>query len=195
MKPSELYGLVLAGGSSSRMGLDKGLLEYYQIPHREYLHQLLGGICSKVFLSLRDGQQSDSSAGIEYILDKNKHQGPFNGILSAHEAHPNVAWLVLACDLPFIIEATLKELIQNRNPDKDATAFRSKIGEPEPLACIWEPHGLEKATSFLAETNSRSPKRFLTNADVELIQPANDKVLLNVNTLDEFNAIQNGKDN
>ncbi|GLU44761.1 NTP transferase domain-containing protein [Allomuricauda sp. NBRC 101325] len=193
MQPSELYGLILAGGSSSRMGSDKGLLEYHQMPHREYLHQLLGKLCSKVFLSLREEQQTEISAGIDFILDQNKYQGPFNGILSAHEIHPNGAWLVLACDLPYMDEVTLEQLIQNRNSEKDATAFISKIGEPEPLVCIWEPHGLEKATSFLAETNSCSPKRFLKNAHVELVLPTNEKALLNVNTLDEFKAIRTGK--
>lgn len=195
MNPSELYGLILAGGSSSRMGSDKGLLEYHQVPHREYLYQLLEKHCTKVFLSLRDGHQSEISEGIEYILDQNKHQGPFNGILSAHETYPTAAWLVLACDLPFMNSVALNELIQNRNPEMDATAFLSKIGEPEPLVCIWETHGLKKATSFLAETNSRSPKRFLQNAHVNVLQPTNEKALLNVNTLDEFKAIQSdGKD-
>ncbi len=194
MKPSELYGLILAGGASSRMGSDKGLLEYYQMPHREYLHQLLGKYCSKVFLSIREAQRQGVSNEIECILDQNKYQGPFNGILSAHESNPNAAWLVLACDLPFMDENALEQLIHNRNPKKDATTFISKIGEPEPLVCIWEPHGLEKAISFLAETNSRSPKRFLANANVELIQATNKKALLNVNTLDEFKSIQSGKE-
>jgi len=195
MDPTELYGLILAGGTSSRMGSDKGLLAYYDRPHREYLYELLGKHCTKVFLSLRDGQQAEISEGIEYILDQNKRQGPFKGILSAHETHPNTAWLVLACDLPFIDDATLQELIQNRNLEKDATAFISKVGEPEPLVCIWETHGLKKATSFLAETNSQSPKRFLQNANISAVQPAHKRALLNVNTLDEFKAIQSdGKD-
>ncbi|NNE77041.1 MAG: NTP transferase domain-containing protein, partial [Pricia sp.] len=49
----KIYGLVLAGGKSSRMGKDKGLIPYHGMPQREYLYHLLGRVCDKTFLSIR----------------------------------------------------------------------------------------------------------------------------------------------
>ncbi|MFT5737968.1 MAG: molybdopterin-guanine dinucleotide biosynthesis protein A, partial [Maribacter sp.] len=34
---AKIYGLVLAGGKSTRMGVDKGLITYHGLPQRDYL--------------------------------------------------------------------------------------------------------------------------------------------------------------
>ena len=52
----KLYGLVLSGGKSTRMGTDKGLITYHGIPQREYIYKLLEEVCDATFLSIRDDQ-------------------------------------------------------------------------------------------------------------------------------------------
>ena len=179
---SKLFGLVLSGGASTRMGEDKGLVDYHGLPQREYLYQLLKGLCDDVFLSVQEKQLDEVPSGLKTILDQDKFKGPFNGILSAYEAHKDVAWLVLACDLPFMNSEALQHLIEIRNPKKDATAFfNQEMGQPEPLACIWETNGLEKALKFLEDSNNRSPKIFLMNTDIELVKPKDEQVLFNAN--------------
>src|SRR3546814_822414 len=95
-----LYGLVLVGGKSSRMGHDKSIISYHGIPQREYLYNLLSEICDAVFLSLRADQHIGD--GLKFILDGNQYKGPYNGLMSAHHQFPHVAWLALACDLPLM---------------------------------------------------------------------------------------------
>jgi molybdenum cofactor guanylyltransferase len=47
---------------------------------------------------------------------------------------------VLACDLPFLTDAALAQLLEERDPTALATAYRSAHdGLPEPLCAIWEP--------------------------------------------------------
>ena len=47
---------------------------------------------------------------------------------------------MLACDLPFLADETLRHLIEHRDPSRLATAYRSSHdGLPEPLCAIWEP--------------------------------------------------------
>ncbi len=187
----KIFGLVLSGGASSRMGEDKGLVNYHGIPQREHLYQLLKEVCDDVFLSIQEKQLDEIPEGVKTIVDQDKFKGPFNGILSAHKAKKNIAWLVLACDLPFMDVIALRQLIQHRNPKKLATAFANpETGEPEPLACIWEANGLVEALGFSKDSNNKSPKKFLKNADIVLIHPKNKRVLFNANLPSDYDFVK-----
>ena len=182
-----LYGLVLAGGKSTRMGRDKHLLDYHGKPQAEYLYGILQGICEKTYMSIRADQQADRDQGYREIVDQNMYRGPFNGLLSAHAMYPEAAWLVLACDLPLIDEQTIVKLIKAREPDKDGTAMATrKSGLPEPLVAIWEPKGLQTAKTYLKTAESSCPRKFLLRHECKLVFPEEDKVLLNANNPEEF---------
>ena len=182
-----VYGLVLAGGKSTRMGADKGWLTYHKVPQQEYLYTLLGEVCDQVYLSVRKEQQQDIPEGFKTIVENDEHRGPFNGILSAHAQHPDVAWLVLACDLPLIDKNALRQLMDNRDPNKKATSFATcETGLPEPLVAIWEPNGLGEAKTYLKTTESSCPRKFLINSDIALVHPEKDEVLYNANSLEEY---------
>ncbi len=184
---AELYGLILSGGQSTRMGTDKGLLNYHGIPQREYLCGLLENLGMSCFLSVRDEQKGTIPNTFKTIVDKNRYRGPFNGILSAHELFPEAAWLVLACDLPLLDKAALKNLVLKRSPTKVATAYATHTSRlPEPLVAIWEPHGLERAKEYLKTAESSCPRKFLIKSNTELIYPENDHVLYNANSLSEY---------
>ncbi|MFZ6009414.1 MAG: NTP transferase domain-containing protein, partial [Bacteroidota bacterium] len=56
---SRINGLVLAGGSSSGMGMgiDKRLINFHGVPQGEYLFNLLQKYCDQVFTSCNTHQQ------------------------------------------------------------------------------------------------------------------------------------------
>jgi molybdopterin-guanine dinucleotide biosynthesis protein A len=183
----KLYGLVLSGGKSTRMGEDKGLITYHNLPQREHLYHLLNEVCDKTFLSIRQDQESEISNSFETIIDNDEFRGPYNGLLSAHKAHPEAAWLVLACDLPLMDKKALQELIAARNSDKIASAFADLDNPlPEPLCAIWEPEALERSVAYLEAGNGSCPRKFLINAEVNLVFPKHKEVLLNANSRTEY---------
>jgi molybdopterin-guanine dinucleotide biosynthesis protein A len=187
---NELMGLVLAGGQSRRMGTDKGKLKYHGKPQREYLYDEMKSLCTRVFLSIRPEQQGDIPEGLDCIVDENHYKGPFNGLLSAHHAFPEAAWLVVACDLPLVDRNVLKYLVDRRNPKSVATAFAThKTKLPEPLAALWEPHGLARAESYMQTAKSSCPRKFLINEDTFLIFPEDDLWLANANEPEEYENI------
>lgn len=183
----KIYGLVLAGGKSTRMGKDKGMIPYHGMPQREYLYHLLSRVCEQTYVSIRPDQKSDFPEDMQSIVDDNKYKGPYNGLLSAHNKFPDVAWLVLACDLPLIDLASLQELIAARDPNVLATAFAQKEDPlPEPLCAIWEPHALDDSIGYLDSGNGTCPRKFLINNETKLVFPSNPNVLLNANSEEEY---------
>ncbi|NJB69866.1 molybdopterin-guanine dinucleotide biosynthesis protein A [Saonia flava] len=187
---SKLYGLVLSGGKSTRMGEDKGAIKYHGIPQREYLYNLLSEVCDKTFISIRSDQKVELSRPLPFIEDLNEYKGPYNGILSAHKAYPEVAWLVIACDIPLLDIKSLKQLISNRLENKNATAFATKKSSlPEPLAAIWEPKGLIESIEHLKNGTSTCPRKFLINSEIAIVYPDSDEVLINANSKEEYEQV------
>ena len=135
-----LYGLVLGGGKSTRMQRDKAKIEYRRVPQVRYAYELLAAACDRAFVSIRADQSDDPVfAGLEQIHDRFTGIGPMGGMLSAMHEHPEAAWLVLGCDLPFVDTATLEHLLANRDPLLQATCYESAHdGLPEPLCTVYE---------------------------------------------------------
>ncbi len=184
-----LFGLVLAGGRSSRMQRDKAALAYHGRTQLEWVASLLRPHVQRVFVSVRADQLDDPlRAGFEKILDQHENLGPIAGILAAQSAHPDAAWLVVACDLPFLDEATLAHLVRGRRPQRAATAYRASAnGLPEPLCAVYEPASREALKAYVAGGRD-CPRKFLLNADAELIQEPNPRALDNINTPEEYGA-------
>ncbi|MEL6974851.1 MAG: NTP transferase domain-containing protein [Bacteroidota bacterium] len=189
-KVSQLYGLVLSGGKSIRMGKDKRQLHYHGMSQEKYAFGLLETFCERVFISVRNEQLSDKDES-KYIFDKNLAKGPLNGMLSAHLTHPKVAWLVLACDVPLVDKSTIQRLISERDASKMATAMATrKTNMPEPLIAIWESQGLAKIIQDKT-TSDVYPTRFLLNHPIQIVYPEMDMKLANVNHPEDFDQIKN----
>ncbi|HEY7639917.1 MAG TPA: NTP transferase domain-containing protein [Steroidobacteraceae bacterium] len=184
-----LFGLVLAGGASTRMRTDKALLDYHGQPQVRWAFELLTKFCAATFVSVRPEHSADPSrSGLPQIVDRQPGIGPIAGISAALLEHPKAAWLVLACDLPFITEQTLQHLIAHRDPHKIATAYRSAHdGLPEPLCAIWEPAAREPVLAYIAG-GKQCPRKFLINSDIVLLDLPQRAALDNVNTQEEFAA-------
>src|SRR5687767_6222187 len=108
MTAAPLYGLVLAGGRSSRMGQDKALLAYHGATQLDWAMALIKPFVRRAFVSVRPDQTDDPvRAQYKQIVDTQSDRGPIAGIMAAQARHPDAAWLVLACDLPFLDATTL----------------------------------------------------------------------------------------
>ncbi|MBC8084659.1 MAG: NTP transferase domain-containing protein [Hymenobacter sp.] len=187
-----LRGLVLAGGQSQRMGQDKSRLTYHgQQEQRAHTAALLAPFCEDVFVSCRPDQVAElQAAGLAPLPDTFLGLGPMSGLLSAFQQDPAAAWLVVACDLPFLSATTLTHLVRHRHAGRMATAFRSpENGWPEPLITIWEPRSYGTLLRFLSLGYS-CPRKALINSDSELLPPPAPAELRNVNTPQEREAAE-----
>ena len=183
-KPARpLYGLLLTGGASRRMGQDKALLNYGDQPQLLAAYQLLETVVERAFVSVREDQRNEQTRRqLPQIIDQLADIGPAAGILAAHARYPDAAWLVLACDLPLLNRETLHALLAARDVSRDATAFASAHdGLPEPLCAIWEPSAIEALAASVA-AGRVCPRKGLLSIDTQLIDPVDPQALDNANS-------------
>ena len=183
MATSTIYGLVLAGGKSRRMGEDKALLVRDGTSQLEHIAALLQALTDKVFVSTRAEQQDERvRRRFEQIVDQFDDIGPIAGILSATQEYPHVDWLVVACDLPNVDDETIRFLLANRSVVQPFTAYRSSHDDlPEPLCAVYRAGADEIIRKFVDE-GLVCPRKILMRSDTCLLSQPNPASLDNVNT-------------
>jgi molybdopterin-guanine dinucleotide biosynthesis protein A len=183
-----INGLVLAGGKSSRMGLDKAMINYHGQPQREYLFDLLKNFCDEVYLSCKNNDNTPAS--LNPLSDQYEIESPLNGILTAFKKDPNAVWLAIAVDMPLVDSETIKYLIKNRDSNKVATCFKDSDDEkPEPLFTIWEPHAFPLLLDFY-NNGKISPRSFLQGHEILLLDVPDKKILTNINSPEDLNKFR-----
>lgn len=154
LSSSSLTGIVLAGGLSSRFGSCKSKLEVARTSLLKKNYLLLKKYCQSVYISCREGM------GIENfpcIHDTFICYAPLSGIYSALE-YSKTSILVLSCDLPFIHDERIQELIQERekalllNKNLLMTTFRQEgTSYIESLVAIYEHNARTRMKKALDE--------------------------------------------
>jgi molybdopterin-guanine dinucleotide biosynthesis protein A len=192
---SLLYGLLLAGGKSSRMGRDKAsmILGADGLTQARRARGLLETLCQRTYISLREGQSvPEGGEGVSVLRDSSDAEGPLCGILAAFREEPAAAWLVLACDLPFVTAEVLDGLAVRHceAPWKPFIAYSNVLdGRPEPLCAIYAPAALPVLLRYAAHGNF-SPRRIMTEENAVLLHLPNGSAaaLVNINTPQDMEA-------
>lgn len=182
-----LYGLVLAGGKSRRMGQDKARLRRGGQSQLAYIAQLLEPLVDRVFVSTRaDQMEEPERRRFDQIIDRYQDMGPVAGILSAMDEHPDTDWLVVACDLPNIDASTVSYLLEHRSQDQPFSAYRSSHdGLPEPLCAVYT-SGSAGIVRGLVADGVHCPRKILIRSDTLLLEQPDPHSLDNVNTPDDL---------
>jgi molybdopterin-guanine dinucleotide biosynthesis protein A len=187
MADAPVFGLVLSGGQSRRMGRDKALLTRDGKSQLAHAVELLERHTDRVFVSTRPGQENDAErARYDCIVDRYEDMGPLAGIISAMREYPDADWLVVACDLPNINDETLAFLLENRSTTQPFTAYTSSHdGLPEPLCAIWRAGTVSIIDEFIRD-GIRCPRKILIRSATHLLEQTNPRSLDNINTPDDL---------
>jgi molybdenum cofactor guanylyltransferase len=123
MNSTPVSGFILAGGSSTRMGRDKALLDWHGAPLLSHMVDLLQQATNHVQVVGRD-----------HLPDRLPGRGPLSGIATALTITSTDTNLIVAVDLPFLTKEFLIFLRQAAERSKDRV-LACKIGSHFPL-CI-----------------------------------------------------------
>ncbi len=178
-----VFGLVLAGGQSRRMGEDKALLKRDGKSQLAHVVSMLDALLPRVFVSVRADQVDEPErARFSRIVDRYDDMGPVAGILSALEEHPGADWLVVACDLPNIDVETITYLLDNIDGERPFTAYRSSYNDlPEPLCAVYR-QGSASIIRGFTDDGLKCPRKMLIRSDTCLLRQPDPRSLDNVNT-------------
>lgn len=128
-----INGYVLAGGKSSRMGTDKGLLKFYGKPIIQIIvEQLQPAVSNTIIISKNEAYKK---FGLEVIPDLINDKGPAGGIHAALSHTDSDKIFVVSCDMPNITTNAIQYIIEQ--------SFHSQItlplnnGNVEPLFGVY----------------------------------------------------------
>ena len=148
---------------------------------------MLDSRCEKAFISVRK-EQLQGLDGFPTILDDLEDVGPAAGLLAAHHLHPEVAWLVVGCDYPWLMAQDIQQLVDARDIEAGATAFLNEARHwPEPLLAIWEPNTLRALATAAAEQRT-SPRKLLESVGCKMVAPLHAKAIVSADDPASANA-------
>ena len=107
---TDITMVILAGGKSSRMGEDKGLLHVNGKAMVQHLVELSKSLILKAVIISNNNEYK--TFGIPVYADQYKELGPLGGIHAGFKNTNDSRILVLSCDTPFINEAVVEKLLE-----------------------------------------------------------------------------------
>ncbi len=112
----DLTTIILAGGKSSRMGEDKGLMLFEAKPMIQYIIDTVKPLTKNIIIIANNNDYQ--KFGYPVFEDVIKDKGPLAGILTGLQKSTTDKNLILSCDVPFANKQLLDLLISNAHNAK-----------------------------------------------------------------------------
>jgi molybdenum cofactor guanylyltransferase len=184
-KNKQLTGIILAGGKSRRMGMEKGLVEFNGQPLITYAINVFKELCGEIIIS--SNSDCYNHLGLKIVPDFHPDTGPMGGIYSCLKNSVNEINLVLSCDMPFVTVEIFDLLLANR-ADAQACVPWYENEKFEPLCGVYHKSILDKMYVFIKNNNYKLPDLFKSTSFIpvrisEIDPPLKKHYFLSINTL------------
>jgi molybdopterin-guanine dinucleotide biosynthesis protein A len=187
---TKMYGLVISGGKSTRMGCDKSLLIYHNKPQRYHAYELLATVCDKVFISCNTSQLAGINKDYTPLADlpAYKKVGPMAAILTAFTQYPANDLLVVGCDYPFVGQKDLAQFCYSLKPGAVAAAFYNYEQRAyEPMLAWYSSRSVPSLMRMHKEKNY-SLQYFLEKNNAMKYYPADERTITSIDNQAAFIA-------
>lgn len=183
---NKITAAILAGGKSSRMGHDKGLMYFKDKLLIEYIIDEVKKITDKIIIITN--KPDYEQFGYPCHCDLIKNSGPLGGIYTALNYSDTKKTMILSCDSPFITSDVLSILADKANGE-DVIVFENS-GVAEPLIAVYDKNCL-KQIKELIKNNMLKMKDALNSLETlrykfDEYDFDNEKIITNINTPVEF---------
>lgn len=188
---TEVWACILIGGKSSRMGRPKHLLP--DSTGNTWLERTVSIVLPHVSgVALSGAGDVPASLATHVRLDDVPDvYGPLTGILAAMRYKPDVAWLLLACDMPCISDKAVAWLMRQHKAGTWGSVPSLRENQVEPLFARYEPEARELFETMCAESNLRiSSVAQSDKIQIVSIPPELKAAWNNVNTPGELDVLE-----
>jgi molybdopterin-guanine dinucleotide biosynthesis protein A len=190
---SNITGVILAGGKSSRMGVNKSFLKLGSQTIIERIVNLMKSIFSEVII-ITNTPDEYKFLNLPLYEDIYKWKGPLAGIHSALTQSQTEKIFVLSCDVPLMSKEMIEYVIEYKS--NKSIIFCEAAGYHQPLVGVYSKKILSEIEKFISnnEMSDKSFHQFLKNIDMEIIHPEDlpfykDDIYLNVNRPIDYEMI------
>ena len=176
--PEKITGIVLAGGKSSRMGINKAFVPFNGKILIEHSISLMQRICDEVIISANSKQYE--TFGLPVIHDNYQSIGPIGGIEAALSYTKTKHNLFIPSDTPFLTPTLYYELVKNLDDHQAIIPFVRR-NQLEPLTAYYSKEILPLIKEQIKKKNYRI-QDLLEKANVKYLKVPGSDMFKNLNT-------------
>lgn len=132
--PEEITAIILAGGKSSRMKMEKGLVLFNGKMLVAHVIEAIKKITGNIIIITANGHYKQF--GYPCFEDIIKNKGPLSGIVTGLVNSTTQKNFVVGCDMPFISTSLLQRLLNNCDGVDAIIAEHKNMAEP--LCAIYD---------------------------------------------------------
>ncbi|WP_103069451.1 molybdenum cofactor guanylyltransferase [Aquimarina sediminis] len=188
-KEKDITGIILAGGKSSRMGKEKGLLLLNNKPFIQYSIEALQPLVNQIIIV---SSNTDYDVfGIKRVEDIIPDSGPVAGLHAGLTHSKTENNLVVSCDAPLLTTTLLEKLLHYKKEDNDIVQFEAE-GKTIPLTALYKKRCSHKCLELLLleERRLRKLVSALQTKTISLLKKEY-ALVANINTIEDLKAITN----
>lgn len=200
-KYSDITGIILSGGLSSRMGVDKGLLKIGYKSIIERLSTLMSRLFQNILISTNDFERYNFISS-PMVADIYKGFGPISGIHATLVASKTEKNFILSCDMPLISEEMIRYIVEFNSTKQISVPFAD--GRSQYLCGVYNKSVIsiiEKMINNSTESKNNkgksntSVKQLIENANAEIIETEslpffNENIFFNMNTTSDYEIVK-----
>lgn len=194
---SDIIGVILAGGKSRRMGVDKSLLKINDRFVIENITDLMKNIFENVII-ISNKSDYFEFLGLNIFPDIYKNKGPLAGIHSGLINSKNEKIFVISCDVPLMTKEII-DFIINYKSEKFVKVAKAD-GYIQQLCGLYSKYCIEQVEKILndeimSDVKKCSVLKLIESTESEIIDIEKHNVLkgsefLNMNTMEDFEAVK-----
>jgi molybdenum cofactor guanylyltransferase len=182
---SDVIGVVLAGGSGSRIGGAKATAQLDGQALISYpLAAALGALGSVAVVAKEGVELPQLDQRVELWIEPDEPRHPVVGVIEALRRARGSAVLAIACDLP-LLTSEVVALIAGADAEGSIAVLASAAGRPQPLLARYEPAALELLLGF--DTDGPMTEQVMALMPTLVEVPA--EASFNVNDLEQLKEV------
>jgi len=184
---NNITGIILAGGKSSRMGTEKGLIIYKNKPFVEHIIEAMSPLVDNIIII--SNNKAYESFGFKCYKDLIKNTGPLAGIYTGLRYSKTNNNLIVSCDIPLIKTVVLQKLIDQKNDASEVIQLQSQ-GKNMPLIALYK-KSCEVIFMEELHQNQKKVQKALKKCNVKtvIIDGSLEQVTANINTPEDLELL------